>query len=307
MSFGLIVDSCFRDHATGRHPERPERLDSIDSAFKEHKILESCHCLSFEPAEEEFLEKVHRKEMIERAFATSAKGGGFLDPDTILSGYSARVATQAAGASIALARAAVQGEFRRGFAVVRPPGHHATHQRSMGFCIFNNIALAAEAMLELDSIRKVAIVDFDVHHGNGTQDIFYERGDVFFLSLHEYPHYPGTGQTEETGAGEGQGTTLNVPLPPGIDQETWFEAFHKGLEAISQYNPDAILVSAGFDSHRRDPLGDFPLDEKAYARIGGLLADLAGEHPLISILEGGYNVDVLGSSVVAYIDGLRGR
>lgn len=304
MPFGLIVDSCFRDHATGRHPERPERLDSIESAFKQNHILEKCQNLPFEPVTVELLEKVHSKEMIDRAFAVSAKGGGFLDPDTILSGYSARAATQAAGASVALAQAAIRGEIARSFAVVRPPGHHATPTRSMGFCIFNNIAVAAEAMLEFDQINKVAIIDFDVHHGNGTQDTFYERGDVFFLSLHEYPHYPGTGQAEETGAGEGQGTTLNYPLPPGIDLESWFKAFHIGLEAVEKYDPDAILVSAGFDSHRRDPLGDFPLDEAAFNKIGGLLATLAGKRPLVSVLEGGYNVEVLGNSVVAYIEGL---
>jgi acetoin utilization deacetylase AcuC-like enzyme len=305
MQPGLIHDPCFKDHATGRHPERPERIESIEAAFKEAHILEQCLHLAFEPATPESLCKVHRKEMVDRVFATSARGGGFLDPDTIVSGDSARVATQAAGAGLAAVQSVLSGQTSRALCVVRPPGHHATPSRSMGFCLFNNVAVSVEALLASPTIHKVAILDFDVHHGNGTQDIFYERGDVFFLSLHQYPHYPGTGLEDECGRGAGQGTTLNFPLPGNVSMQKWFDTFKEGLDAVSAFGPDALLVSAGFDSHRLDPLGDFPLDEEAFHRIAGDLCELAGPRPLISILEGGYNINVLGSSVVAYFQGLR--
>ncbi len=305
MQPGLIHDPCYKDHATGRHPERPERIESIEEAFKEAHILKSCLCLPFEPATHESLCRVHRKEMVDRVFATSARGGGFLDPDTIVSGESARVATQAAGAGLAAAQATLSGQTSRVFCVVRPPGHHATPARSMGFCLFNNVAVSTEALLTSPTISKVAIIDIDVHHGNGTQDIFYEREDVFFLSLHQFPHYPGTGLENEHGRGLGLETTLNFPLPGGVPLEKWFDAFKEGLDAIADFGADAILVSAGFDSHRLDPLGDFPLDEGAFHRIAEDLSTLAGPRPLISILEGGYNINVLGTSVVAYVEGLR--
>ena len=305
MNPGLIHDPCFKDHATGRHPERPERMESIEEAFKEAQIPEKCLRLSFEPASPESLYQVHRKEMVDRVFSTSARGGGFLDPDTIVSGESARVATQAAGAGLAAVEAVLSGKTSRVMCLVRPPGHHATPFRSMGFCLFNNTAVCVEALLASTSIQRVAIVDFDVHHGNGTQDIFYERGDVFFLSLHQFPHYPGTGLEDERGRGEGLGSTLNFPLPGNVSMQKWFDTFKQGVEAVSNFDADAFVVSAGFDSHRLDPLGDFPLDETAFNRIAETLCDLAGPRPLISILEGGYNINVLGASVVAYFEGLR--
>jgi acetoin utilization deacetylase AcuC-like enzyme len=314
MQVGIVHDPCFRDHATGRHPERPERLEAIDDSLKAMGLLDSPQSSSqngrqyvlvpFEPAPIEAILKVHQKEMVERVFATSNRGGGFLDPDTILCGESARVATQAVGAGLAAVRTVLRGDCQRVFCVVRPPGHHAGPHRSMGFCLFNNIAIATEVMLEADSIRKVAIVDFDVHHGNGTQDFFYNREDVFFYSIHQFPHYPGTGLEDECGTGPGRGTTLNCPLPGNIATTTWFDAFKQGLDAVAAFQPDAILVSAGFDCHRRDPLGDFPLDESSFHQIAEQLSALASSRGLICFLEGGYNLEALGPSVGAFLEGL---
>jgi acetoin utilization deacetylase AcuC-like enzyme len=241
--------------------------------------------------------------MVDRVMRISEHGGGLLDADTVISPASGRVALCAVGAGQAAARALAEDRFDHVMCLVRPPGHHATPSRSMGFCLFNNVALAAEALLAHPQIARVGIVDFDVHHGNGTQDVFYERGDVFFFSIHQYPHYPGTGPAHENGNGEGEGKNLNVPLPGGVSKSLWFDHFRHGLDALSAFEPDAILVSAGFDGHRLDPLGHFPLDEDGYFKIGGMISELAGHRRVVSFLEGGYNLEVLGRSVASYLRG----
>lgn len=301
MNFTLIHDPIYQSHETGMHPERTGRWTAIDQAIQQAKLAEK---VSIQPpvvASLDSIGKIHSAGMIERVLETAREGGGYLDSDTVVSKESAEVALRAAGAGIEAIRLLNLNNTRRAMGIVRPPGHHATPFHSMGFCLFNNIAVAAETLLESDDIDRVAILDFDVHHGNGTQDIFYERGDVLFVSWHQSPHYPGTGARHEQGKGEGLGKTINYPLPGGVILEKWMDCFQRGLDAVSDFSPQAILVSAGFDGHRLDPLGDFPLTEEAFHSIGAKISELAADRPLISLLEGGYNLEVLGRSVVAYI------
>jgi len=305
MPIGLLRDSSFFEHEWDGHPERPGRLQAIDEALEASGLLPECREVSFVGVGREWITRVHNDDVATMVFQTAESGGGFLDPDTYVSPRSDRAACRAVGAGLAAVKAVSSDGMQHALCLVRPPGHHATPTRSMGFCLFNNIAIAAEAALDRENVRKVAIVDFDVHHGNGTQDAFYGRGDVFFLSLHQWPHYPGTGLASEQGTGEGRGTNLNYPLPPGVLREDWFRCFNEGLEAVSDFGPDMLLVSAGFDSHRADPLGDFPLSEEDFGQIGKALLQLAGSRRVVSFLEGGYNLKVLGKCVVAYLQGLR--
>jgi len=305
MNLGLVYDPIFLEHLTGSHPECPERLESIHNRLEAANLFEKTHRIHFNEASRDRLRTVHSHALVKRVFEIAGEGGGRLEPDTPVSPHSDSVAAKAVGAGIAAVDAVVSGTVSRAMCLIRPPGHHATPRHSMGFCIFNNVAIAAHYLLEKGSVRKVAIVDFDVHHGNGTQDIFYERGDVFFFSIHQHPHYPGTGAARETGAGEGSGTTLNAPLHGGVSREEWFKEFERGMETISRYDPDFLLVSAGFDSHREDPLGDFPLTDEDYGAIAQQLLQLAGDKGVVSFLEGGYNLDSLGRSVTAYLQAQR--
>jgi acetoin utilization deacetylase AcuC-like enzyme len=301
MDLGLVYDSVFLDHMTGAHPERPERLDSIYNHLEQAGIFKKTHRIEFKEVSRDRLRSVHSHALVERVFEVAADGGGRLDFDTVVCPHSDTVAAKAVGAGIAAVDAVSSGTVKRAMCLVRPPGHHATPTHSMGFCLFNNIAIAAEYLLEKESADKVAIVDFDVHHGNGTQDVFYERGDLFFFSIHQYPHYPGTGPSREKGSGEGEGTNLNAPLGGGVSTENWMTYFESGLDRIAAYDPDFILVSAGFDSHRDDPLGDFPLTEEDFGHLAERIQQLANGKGVVSFLEGGYNLEALGRSVTAYL------
>jgi len=301
MSFGLIRHPIFQEHQTGSHPECPRRLQAIEKNLESTGVLEALVPLDFKPAEKEDILRVHSLRVFETVMAKSDEGGGWIDSDTVLSSASGRVGLQAVGAGIAAVEAVLAGQVKRAMCLTRPPGHHATPTRSMGFCLFNNIAIAADHLLANDKISKVAILDFDVHHGNGTQDIFYERGDVFFASLHQWPHYPGTGAAGDLGRGEGEGKNLNFPLPGGTEEPTWFACFEKAIEVIGNFDPDFLLISSGFDSHRADPLGNFPLNEDSFARIAKRLMDLSDGKGMVSFLEGGYNLEALAGSVTSYI------
>lgn len=303
MKVGLVRHPIFLEHHTGSHPERPQRLEAIDAKLEAIGLLDELIPIDFEQASREEILRVHTAEVIDTILDKAADGGGWIDSDTIVSPHSAEVALYAAGGGIAAVDAVVSGTLDRAMCLVRPPGHHATPSRSMGFCLFNTVAIAAEHLLAKEEYSKVAILDFDVHHGNGTQDVFYERGDVYFLSLHQWPHYPGTGASGDLGRGAGEGTTLNFPLPGDVDESLWFACFEKGLEAIEKFNPDFLLVSAGFDSHRADPLGDFPLDEKSFERIAKELGALSRGKGMVSFLEGGYNLESLSNSVASYLQG----
>ncbi len=238
--------------------------------------------------------------------ASAAAPGVFDTPDNPTSSGTYRAALAAAACSLVAARAVVAGDAHTVFAAVRPPGHHALRARAMGFCFFNNAALAAEELLAR-GCGPIAIVDFDVHHGNGTQDHFWTRGDVFFLSVHRYPFYPGTGAADEIGAGRGRGFTRNFPLAEGADDATYTGAVAAGLEEIlERFEPSAWVVSAGFDAHLEDPLGGMRVSDEGFATIGRFLGQARRGNPLVAVLEGGYRPEALERSVRALITGVGG-
>lgn len=308
----LISDPLFLDHQTGAHPENPNRLRSIASRLAERGLIERCTRGTFEPYAEAKLTRVHTAHVVARAKATAQGGGGFLDADTILSLQSFEVALNAVGACAAGVDAVVSGREKNALVLVRPPGHHATPTSSMGFCLFNNIALAARHAQDAHGLKRILIVDWDVHHGNGTQDVFYDDPNVFFFSMHRYGHgfYPGTGATDETGTGPGLGTNRNLALRYGIPRLEVLAKFRAEVEnAVDRIKPELILLSAGFDAHRRDPIGDLGLESEDYGTLTRTVMDVADGHcsgRVVSCLEGGYNLEALAESVEIHLEGLIG-
>lgn len=305
---GILLDDICLQHDTGPgHPERPDRLRSIATRLHQEELIEHTTTLHSRPAGIEELERVHTREMIDRARIASARGPVHLDADTTVSHQSYQAALHAAGGLLVCCDAVMSGEVKNAFAIVRPPGHHAERDRSMGFCLFNNVAVAARDMQKRHGLRKIAIIDWDVHHGNGTQHIFDEDPTVFYASLHQHPLYPGTGMRNEQGRGDGAGTTLNIPLPSGSDDDDYARAFEDVEQAISAFAPDVILVSAGYDAHRLDPLASMSMTEVGFARLTDrvrlLARDLCNDR-LILTLEGGYDLDGLSGSVVATVERL---
>ncbi len=259
-----------------------------------------------EPTLEE-LSRVHSPQYIERLELSLRRGQGFLDGDTFFSPGSRAAAWGAAGAGISAVDALVRGDARRAVLLARPPGHHATRERAMGFCLLNNVAIAAAHARAL-GLARVAIVDWDVHHGNGTQDIFESDPSVYFSSLHQWPLYPGTGRADEVGVGDGAGFTLNLPLPADSNSGVYVAAFERILlPALEAYRPDLLLISAGFDAHERDPLSSMRLSTEAYGWMAARLADLADrlEHGRVLLaLEGGYDLRAIEHSIRASVSGL---
>jgi acetoin utilization deacetylase AcuC-like enzyme len=292
----------FGDHDNGAHPENAGRLVAIDAALERLDLLRDRPTIPFASASEEVLARVHDPGYIAGLRDFAARGGGWLDGDTYVGPASFNVATLAAGAGLAAVDAALDGSARRGFVLARPPGHHATPRRGMGFCLFNSIAIAAAHALDR-GLARVLIVDWDVHHGNGTQDAFYETDAVLFISTHQSPLYPGTGSVSERGAGRGEGYTINLPLAAGSDDEVYTEVFDQVvLPAARAYRPELVLVSAGFDAHAGDPLANMRLTESGFAALARRVAAVADEHAdgrLIAFLEGGYDPVALAASVVA--------
>ena len=306
----FIYDKAYLRHDTGpQHYENRKRLESILKAVTEDEALNSrLRRLTPAAAREEDLLRCHSAEMIDLIRASIAHGGTHLDTDTPISAESFDVACLAAGAAITAVDAVMQEEGGHAFALVRPPGHHATHNRLMGFCLLNNAAIAARYAQAKHSVENVLIVDWDVHHGNGTQDIFWTDNTVFFFSTHQSPHYPGTGGRTEIGEGKGKGFTLNIPLAAQTSARAHREAFRAALKDIeSRFHPDLVIVSAGFDSHRGDPLGSLMLEDPDYAEMTKDVLRLADKHSsgrVIGLLEGGYNLDLLGGAVAAHLEAL---
>mgnify|MGYP001578499764 CR=1 FL=1 len=301
LGLGLIDDVRFDAHfSRWAHPERPERLTAARSGLRAAVDPASIVRLDVTPASPEDLMKVHRADYLASLEAALSSGWGQLDADTYVSPGSGPAAHLAAGGTARLAVALMRGEVAKGFALVRPPGHHAEADRAMGFCLLNNIAIAAEAALAAGAER-VAIVDWDVHHGNGTQHAFEDRGDVLFVSLHQWPCFPGTGRAEETGRGRGVGRTVNVALPAGCGDEVYGEAFRRVvLPVLRAHAPDLILVSAGYDAHTADPLASMELSTSCYAAMATALvreADALGHGRVGFVLEGGYDLAALEGSV----------
>lgn len=303
----LCTDDIFLQHRPqGEHPERPERLVAIQRALQGSDLLSRVQALPPRPATRDELGRVHSVDYLnelERRLgpAASSAASGWLDPDTYYGPGSYQAALCAAGGAIELALRIFRSERDNGFALVRPPGHHACRERAMGFCLLNNIAVAAAAVRAAGG--RVAIVDFDVHHGNGTEQIFSGQRDILFVSAHQYPFYPGTGAAAVTGEAMSAGTTVNIPLPQGSAGEEYRLIFDKIIvPVLSRFAPDIILVSAGFDAHARDPLAGMSLVESDYAHMVETL--LAVQPRLALILEGGYHLDALAQSVLAALRAL---
>jgi len=306
MKVGLVYDSIYLEHDTGDHVENSQRLVTTISYLEETGIKEKLTMLSPRPASMEELEMVHAPEYISSVKNKAERGGGWLDPDTVMCPKSYEVALYAAGGLLTAVEAAMKGEVDSAFALVRPPGHHALRSRAMGFCIFNNVAIAAKFALSSFNLDRVLIADFDVHHGNGTQDTFYADPQVLYFSTHEYPFYPGTGRMEEIGTGEGSGTTVNVPMAAGWGDEEYLRAFNEVLVPVARrFRPQLILVSAGFDPHWADQLAMMRVSITGFAQMVMILKKLAAElcqGRLIFTLEGGYNLRVVASSIKAVFD-----
>jgi len=307
---GIVLDSCFELHDTGPgHPERPARLRRVREVLEDRGIAGRCRRIEPEEAGEDLLGLVHDPNHVRRVDEACARGEPLLDSmDTAICPRSGKVARLAAGSVVALCRQVVRGSLRRGFAAVRPPGHHAERDLAMGFCLFNNVAVAARFLRVRESIPRVLVVDWDVHHGNGTQHIFEEDPTIFYFSLHQFPLYPGTGAESERGVGAGLGATRNCPLPPGSADKEFVGALEEALvPAAEAFRPDFVLVSAGFDAHRADPLASLEVTTYAYARsteIVRRLADRLAGGRLVSVLEGGYDLDALADSVATHVEAL---
>ncbi len=314
MKTVLLTSDLFAAHDTGAHPERAERVTSVADFLRGRgDSLGSVAWAETRPAEVADLARCHDEAHLARVrgaceLAEARNARVALDPDTVVSDGSWAAALHACGATLAAVDAVIRKEATNGFVAVRPPGHHATPDRAMGFCLFNTVAVAARYIQHVHNLERVLIVDWDVHHGNGTQDVFYEDPSVFFYSIHQFPHYPGTGSRYEEGAGAGKGYTLNVPLRGGTSAADHVAAFREGLtKAVEKLRPDFILVSAGFDGHVSDPLGDLNLTDDDYRAMTSDVMNLAADHcdgRLVSLLEGGYNLDTLPGTVAAHVETL---
>jgi acetoin utilization deacetylase AcuC-like enzyme len=312
----LYTDPLFLKHETGEHPERPARLRSITAQLEKTGLVKKCTAGTYQPLSEETVAKVHSPMQIMRNKQLAEHGGGRVDPDTVLSAESFKVALAAAGACVAAVDAVLASGGREppvdrnALCLVRPPGHHATPTRSMGFCLFNNIALAARHAIDTHKLQRVLIVDWDVHHGNGTQDIFYEDPNVVFFSIHRFGmgFYPGTGVEDETGRGKGQGHIFNAPVRFGTARKDYHGLFTKVLEkAADKIKPELVLLSAGFDAHAKDPIGSLGLEVEDFVTLSRQVLDVARTHAkgrLVSCLEGGYNLEALAESVQAHLEQL---
>jgi len=311
MATGLVYHRLYLEHQTGNHPENPGRLQAIISHLQTTGLLDTLVRLEPMTISEDYLLTVHRPEMLERVKEACATGGGHLDFDTYVSGDSFRVALLAAGGVIRAIDSVMAGEVPNAMALVRPPGHHATRSRSMGFCLFNNVAVGARHLIDAYGRRKILCVDWDLHHGNGTQEIFYDSPAVFYLSLHQGNFYPGTGWTGEKGEGEGVGYTLNCPLEAGTTEAEYLVRFQEALDtALRSFTPDFVLISAGFDAHRDDPLGELMLTESGYGEMTRIVKVIAETHcsgRIVSVLEGGYHPNALARSVEAHLAVLASR
>jgi acetoin utilization deacetylase AcuC-like enzyme len=301
----LYRDARFLNHETGNHPERPIRLRAIESHLERHWLTAQCSQQSFEPCDQETLSLVHARGYIEEISAFAQAGGGYLDADTICSPASFDVAALAAGAVVDAVGRVVAGEDTTALCLVRPPGHHALVDRAMGFCLFNNIAVGAMAAVKRHGLDRVLIVDFDVHHGNGTQAIFWEDSQIGFFSMHRYPFYPGTGAADERGEGKGQGATANLPIEFGTSRDDIQEVFAARLQAFADHiRPQLVMVSAGFDAHRTDPIGSLGLEAEDFAVFTDRVLEVAAAHAggrIVSVLEGGYNPPALAQSVEEHL------
>ena len=312
MTTAFLSDAQFLEHNTGPgHPERSDRLVATLEHLEKQPWYSSLVQLSSIPADERWIAQIHARDYLDRAQAACRVGQPFLDsPDVAICERSAEIAKLAAGSGIVIADQLMSGEINNGFALIRPPGHHAETQAALGFCLFNNIAILARYLQKAHALEKVLIVDWDVHHGNGTQHTFEEDPSVLYISLHQYPFYPGTGARSETGIGRGNGATVNCPMSAGADDADYLAAFSEQiLPKIDAFKPDIVLISAGFDAHRNDPLAEVCLSTEMYRWMTLRLMETADQFAngkLISLLEGGYDLTALARCVATHVQTLAG-
>ncbi|TWU35857.1 Histone deacetylase-like amidohydrolase [Novipirellula artificiosorum] len=301
-------DPIFQEHETGDHPENAGRIMPVLRYMHFVSLDALCKRPAWDGATPEQLQLVHTPEHIAGVEQMAASGGGQLDPDTVVSARSYDVAVKATGAVVNAVERVVRGEDSSAFCLSRPPGHHALADKAMGFCLFNNVAVAARVATEVLGLERVLIVDFDVHHGNGTQAIFWEDPKVGFFSMHRSPFYPHTGMKDETGAGAGAGTTCNLPIQFGTNRKEQLEQFAAALRNFAEkISPQLVLVSAGFDSHRLDPVGSLGLESEDFATMTDEIIRIAQRHAdgrIVSVLEGGYNPLVLAECVGQHLEEL---
>ena len=304
MKTSVITSLTYQNHDTG--PGHPERVDRVKVVNEELKKLDE-KIKWFEPKlfDHTIIEKVHNKNYLEKISISYPKSGiQFLDEDTIVSPGSKEAALDAVGSIILGVDQVVNKEFKNTFCSVRPPGHHAESDKAMGFCIYNNVAVGAAYLLHHYQYKKVAIIDYDVHHGNGTQEIFYNNPNVLYISTHQYPFYPGTGSVNEKGASN---NILNIPLDPGTSSDVYFNSFENVLKKLKSFNPEFILLSSGFDAHQNDPLAQVNLKSKDFYEITKRImnvADIICDGRIVSILEGGYDLDALKESAYEHVKAL---
>lgn len=307
---GVVVSDSYVEHLTGDgHPEQPARVTAIVERLAADGLLGRAHRIEPRPAADEAILRCHTADYLRIAAEDVADGERSLSTgDTRISPRSLEIARLAAGGVMAAVDAVMAGDAENAFAVVRPPGHHATPRRGMGFCVFNNVAIAARHAQAVHGIRRVLIADWDVHHGNGTQDMFFEDGGVLFFDTHQHPLYPGTGLATETGRGAGAGLTINCPFPAGSGRREIVGAFRERLlPAAERFKPELVLVSAGFDSRIDDPLGSFTLTDDDFAELTAIVRGIAADHAhgrLVSTLEGGYALAGLASAAASHVRAL---
>ena len=305
MKTGLVTSNTFKNHDTGPgHPEQIARISVINENFKK---LNNPNILWKKPSiiSDEIIKNTHDAkyvDLVKKSFPS--KGFSSLDGDTIVSPGSKEATFDAAGSIIAAIDGIQNKEFKNAFASVRPPGHHCNQNKAAGFCILNNIAIGAKYLLNKYKYKKIAIIDFDVHHGNGTQDIFYENKNVLFISTHQYPYYPGSGSEQERGKFN---NIYNIPLPAGTNSEEYFNAFEHALKRLREFKPEFVLISAGFDAHKDDPLAQIKLETEDFYNITKRILETSKKYcngKVVSILEGGYDLQALKDSTKRHVDAL---
>ena len=312
MTTGVVFSEAFKRHDTGRgHPESAARVDAVAGALADPVLAGKLESMTPRPAEREEILLVHWDRLYEEVLETANRDKTFLDADTVASRDSAEVAHLAAGAALTAVEAVMEGRVDNAFAFSRPPGHHAKPDKAMGFCIFNNVAIAAKSAQRRFHCDRILIVDFDVHHGNGTQKAFYTSPEVLYVSTHQYPFYPGTGALSETGKDEGEGFTLNLPMPPGMGDREYVRVFKEVIiPAATEFDPDLVLVSAGFDAHRDDPLGGMKVTREGFGALAAELMELAERSAAgraVFVLEGGYDMKALRESIVSVLQVMTGE
>ncbi len=307
----LYYDPHFLRHETGGHPECAARLEQVISRLDRGGQRDQCDQPTWSPLSQARVELVHDPDYLGDIRSLASRGGGRAEVDTVVSPASVDTAYLAAGAAVDAVERVLSNEAKRALCLVRPPGHHARRDTAMGFCLLGNVAIAAAVAVEQLGLERVLVVDWDVHHGNGTQERFYDDPRVGVFSIHRWPFYPGSGSDDETGIGDGLGTTLNLPVKMGTSRDRYLSWFARELESFAdKMKPELVLISAGFDSHRLDPVGSLDLETEDYASLTQTVMGIAATHcngRLVSVLEGGYNPPILGDSVSVHLDELLER